>query len=130
MGPGRRLRIAYWPGPGSALQRFGRIRFRARPRLALRPRSAVGNGHRIRFRVRLPGPAAARRLVRIEALAPRGWVPVTEGRTGAGGRFHGSYRFHATTRSRTYRFRALVPKQAGYPYAAGTSRVKRKRVRA
>ena len=46
-----------------------------------------------------------------------------------GRRLPGSYRFHATTERRTYRFRALVPRQAGYPYARGTSRTKRKVVR-
>jgi len=128
-GPARRLRIAYWPAERGAIQRFARIRFRARPRLVLRPRGRLRNGDRLRFGVRLPGPNSERRLVRIEALSHHRWVPVTGGRTGSGGVFRGSYRFHATRGSRTYRFRALVPHQAGYPYATGTSAVMRKRVR-
>jgi hypothetical protein len=127
-GPGRRLRVAYWANDQEALQRFARIRFRARPRLRLSPRHAVRNGDRLGFHVRLPGPDAARRLVRIEALSHHHWVPVTGGRTGSGGVYRGSYRFHATTGTRSYRFRALVPHQTGYPYAAGTSPVKSKRV--
>jgi hypothetical protein len=128
-GPSRRLRVAYWPGQTGAVERFTKIRFRARPRLRLRPRRALRMGDRLRFITRIPGPAAGRRIVRIEALAGRRWVPVASGRTGAGGVYRGSYRFHATTERRTYRFRALVPRQAGYPYARGTSRTKRKVVR-
>ncbi len=127
-GPARRLRVAYWPAARGALQKFARIRFRARPRLALRPHGELQNGDRLRFKAHLPGPDAERRLVRIEALSHHHWVPVTGGRTGSGGTYRGSYRFHATSGSRTYRFRALVPHQSGYPYASGTSAVKRKRV--
>jgi hypothetical protein len=128
-GPGRRLRVAYWANDQRALQRFERIRFRARPRLRLRPRGTLRNGQRVRFVVHLPGPDAGRRLVRIEALSHHHWVPVTGGRTGSRGVYHGTYRFHGTTGTRRYRFRALVPHQTGYPYAAGASSVKRKRVR-
>jgi hypothetical protein len=128
-GPGERLRAAYWPAQRGALQRFARIRFRARPRLRLRPRGALRIGDRLRFAVHLPGPDPQRRIVRIEAISHRHWVPVTGGRTGSGGTYRGSYRFHATRGLRTYRFRAVVPHQAGYPYAAGASPVREKRVR-
>ena len=47
------------------------------------------------------------------------------GLTGAGGIYRARYRFHATTGRRNYRFRAVVPSQAGYPYEAGKSKVKR-----
>ncbi len=127
-GPAQRLRIAYWPGDSGALQRFSRIRFRARPRLALRPHRGLGNGDRLRFLVHLPGPRASHRQVRIEARLRHRWVPVTGGRTGSGGTYRGRYRFHATSGSRSYGFRALVPHQAGYPYAQGASPVKRARV--
>jgi hypothetical protein len=128
-GPGERLRVAYWPAQRGALQRFARIRFRARPRLRLRPHGTLRNGDRLRFAVHLPGPDPQRRLVRIEARSHHHWIPVTGGRTGSRGTYRGSYRFHSTRGSRTYRFRAVVPHQAGYPYASGTSAVREKRVR-
>lgn len=128
-GPARRLRVAYWPGQTGAVERFTKLRFRARPKLGLRPRGKLHTGRRLHFDVGLEGPVAARRLVRIEARSNGRWVPVTGGRTGARGAYHGGYRFHATHGRRVYRFRALVPRQAGYPYAPGTSAVKRKVVK-
>ncbi|MDX6638305.1 MAG: hypothetical protein QOJ01_1816 [Solirubrobacterales bacterium] len=83
----------------------------------------------MRYIARIPGPAASRRIVKIEARADGRWVPVASGRTGARGVYRTSYRFHATTRRRVYRFRALVPRQHGYPYAPGVSAVKRVVVR-
>ena len=100
----------------------------ARARGSLCARRAASKRRQAALVAHLPGPVAEHRLVRIEALAHRRWIPVTGGRTGAAGTYRGSYRFHATSGSRTYRFRALVPHQAGYPYAAGTSAVMRKRV--
>jgi hypothetical protein len=127
-GPTRAIRLAYWGGPDRPLERFLRLRVPARPRLALRPRGTLRNGQRLRFRVALPGPANARRLVKVQARAGRRWVPVSTGRTSRHGFYRAAYRFHATTGTRTYRFRALVPAQRGYPYAAGASRTKRKTV--
>jgi hypothetical protein len=63
--------------------------------------------------------------VRIQARAGHRWIDLRSGLTETDGIFRASYRFRATTGRRTYRFRAVVPKQRGYPYEAGTSRVKR-----
>lgn len=128
-GPNRSVRVAYWPDANAAIERFARLRVRARPRLVLRPRGGIRNGHRLRFSVELPGPANARRLVKVQARAHGRWVPVSTGRTGPRGVYRSGYRFRATTGRRTYRFRALVPSQPGYPYAPGASAVKRKTVR-
>ena len=57
--------------------------------------------------------------------AGRRWLDLRQGRTGRRGTYRARYRFHATTGRRTYAFRAAVPKQSGYPYEAGRSRVKR-----
>jgi hypothetical protein len=127
--PAMRLRIAYWPGAQGALERFDSVRFRARPRLSIRPQGTLHTGDRARFVVGLPAPYEAGRLVRVEARSSGQWIPVTGGRTGAGGVFRGSYRFHATTGRRVYRFRAVVPRQDGYPYGAGVSAVRRVVVR-
>jgi hypothetical protein len=124
-GPSRQVRVAYWPSARAALERYLRLDVPARPRLRLRPGHPVPNRHRVRFQVRLPGPRRAGRRVRVQARAGRRWLDVRSGLTSGRGIFRARYRFHATTARRTYRFRAVVPKQRGYPYEAGTSRVKR-----
>ena len=98
---------------------------RVRPRLVLRPRHALRNGDRVRFEAPLPGPAAAGRRVRIQVRAGGRWLDLRQGRAGGQGTYRARYRFHATTGRRRYAFRAAVPKQSGYPYEAGRSRVKR-----
>jgi hypothetical protein len=128
-GPSRRIRIAYWPTASGALERFTRVRVRARPRLELHPKGKLHNGDRMRMLVRLQTPANARRIVKIEARAAGRWIPVAAGRTGERGVYRTSYRFHATTKRRVYRFRALVPRQRSYPYAPGHSAVKKKVVK-
>ena len=124
-GPSREVRVAYWPSTARAVQRYLDLDVPARPRLRLRPRDAIENGSQVRFHVRLPGPASGRRRVRIQAHAGRRWLELRGGLTGAHGVYRARYRFHATTGRRTYGFRAVVPKQHGYPYEAGKSKVKR-----
>ncbi len=124
-GPSREVRVAYWPSTATALERYLRLDVPARPRMWLRPRHAIENGSRVRFHVRLPGPASERRRVRIQAREGRHWLQLRSGLTDARGVYRARYRFHATTGRRSYRFRAVVPKQRGYPYEAGKSKVKR-----
>ncbi len=124
-GPSRDVRVAYWPSPAGALERYLDLRVPARPLLRLRPRHPVRNGRRVRFEALLPGPGNAGRRVRVQARSGRRWVDVRAGITGRAGAFRASYRFRATTGRRRYRFRAVVPKQRGYPYEAGVSRARR-----
>jgi hypothetical protein len=123
-GPSREVRVAYWPDDSGALERRLVLRVPARPRLVLRPRHDLRNGDRLRFRAVLPGPAPAGRRVRIQARAGRRWLDLRQGRTGSRGIYRTGYRFHATTGRRRYAFRAVVPKQVGYPYEGGRSSVK------
>ncbi|MBA2240542.1 MAG: hypothetical protein H0W09_04765 [Solirubrobacterales bacterium] len=51
------------------------------------------------------------------------------GRTSANGIARARYRFLATTELRHYRFRAVVPRQAGYPYLTGRSASRKVTVR-
>ena len=124
-GPSREVRVAYWPDAHAALERHLDLDVRVRPHLVLRPRHPVRNGDRVRFEVALPGPGAAGRQVRIQVRAGRRWLNLRQGPTGSQGTYRARYRFHATTGRRRYAFRAAVPKQSGYPYEAGRSRVKR-----
>lgn len=124
-GPSREVRVAYWRTPSTAVERYLDLDVAARPRLRLVPDHAIRNGNRVRFEVRLQGPRYAGRRVRIQVRAGRRWIELRQGHTGRRGTYRASYRFHATTGRRRYAFRALVPKQAGYPYEAGHSRVDR-----
>jgi hypothetical protein len=63
--------------------------------------------------------------VRIQVRDGGRWLDLRQGHTGNRGILRARYRFHATTGRRRYAFRAAVPKQSGYPYEAGRSRVKR-----
>jgi hypothetical protein len=124
-GPSRQVRVAYWWNRTSVAERRLRLRMRAHPRLRARPRHRLHNGDAARFAVKLQGPAAERRWVRIQARSGHKWVEVRNGRTNASGIYRARYRFHATTGRRRYRFRAVVPRQRGYPYGRGHSRIRR-----
>ena len=127
-GPSREVRVAHWPGAEGALEAFLTLNSRAVPRLSLRPQRTLRNGERVRFRVSLPGPSAAGRRVEVQARAGGRWLRVGRGRTNHRGGWRGHYRFRSTTGRRTYAFRALVPRQQGYPYEGGPSRIARKTV--
>ena len=124
-GPSREVRVAYWPDRTRAVERHLDLRVRARPRLRLRPAHRIRNGNRVRFEVRLPGPERGHRRVRIQVRSGRRWLELRGGLTGTMGVYRARYRFHATSGRQTYAFRAVVPKQDGYPYEAGRSRVAR-----
>ena len=123
-GPSRQLRLVYRHG-SEVVQRVLTLTVRVRPRLKVGPRAHLRNGQVARFRGKLPGPFAARRIVILQARVGRRWQPFKTARTGPDGRFRARYRFRATTTRRLYRFRALVREQAGYPYARGTSPTRR-----
>jgi hypothetical protein len=123
-GASREIRVAYWPPGGSAVERYLDLDVRARPHLRLRHREPIRNGDRVRFRVRLPGPARAGRRVAIHVRANRRWLDLRGGHTGSRGVYRARYRFHATIGRRRYAFRATVPRQRGYPYEPGGSRIR------
>ena len=91
---------------------------RAKPR-------AVRRGQRVRFSGRLRGgPARRARLVVVQAHDGGRWRTFRTARTGRRGRWVTGYRFSSGAAARRYRFRAVVPRQAGYPYVRGTSRIR------
>ncbi len=100
------------------------FRVRADLSLSVSPRQVGAHG-RISFRGRLiGGPGRAGNQVTIYAVARRGSdrVPVAVLRTDRRGRFLFSYRFQRTFAPFTYRFRAKLPTQVGYPYVGAWSR--------
>jgi hypothetical protein len=99
-----------------------RLRVRAGVRLTIRPRVA-NRGQAIRFSGRLLGaplPRGGKQIVLMARASRGGWVRFNVVRSGAGGRFHATYRFQQPGAAR-YRFRALSLAEAAYPYLAGGS---------
>jgi hypothetical protein len=123
-GPSRRLRVAYRAfdlDPTDAATRDLSLDVHAGITLAIHPRT-VANGHRIVFRGRLRGgPGRRGALVTLQETTPR---PLTFKTVHADrhGRFHAAYRFRYTYQRSRFGFRALVQRQAGYPYLGGRSR--------
>jgi len=130
LGPGanREVRVAHWAGSERVSERHLVLRVRARPRLRVSPGRTLRNGERVRFGVRLHGPRAGGKRVRIEVRSGGRWVLLFARGADSRGHWSGSYRFRNTTGTRTYRFRAVVPRQMRYPYERGTSATRRVRV--
>ncbi len=85
-------------------------------------RRAVRNGQSVRFTGRLGAPPpAAGKLVELQAFYRRQWRTFATVRAGADGRFAHRYRFEATVGRVTYRFRAIVRREAAYPYEQAVS---------
>ncbi|MSO41390.1 MAG: hypothetical protein EXQ70_05760 [Solirubrobacterales bacterium] len=125
-GPSRDIRVAYRADSLQLEQRL-RLAVRANPKLAVSP-ARTRNGRRVRFRGVLPGPSNSGRAVALQALAEGRWLTFAVARSRLRGRFTSGYRFRSTSAPTTYRFRALVKAQAGYPYLQGISRVRTVRI--
>jgi hypothetical protein len=82
------------------------------------------NGQRVAFTGQLPGPRRRGRVVILQAnvKGSRRWITFRRATSAKRGAFQAGYRFHSTTRKTTYRFRAVVPEQAGYPWMQGHSK--------
>ena len=128
-GPNRELLLGY-RHDSAQIGRSVRVFSRVRPSLGVHPRK-LRNGHRIRLRGHLPEPAAAGRVVILQANAPGShrWITFRRATTGGRGYFRSGYRFTSTTRTTRYRFRALVPRQDDYPWLQGHSKPVRVLVR-
>ncbi len=86
----------------------------------------VRNGTRMTFSGRVLAEGTSRRaLVTIYSLSSgsRSRIPVETVRADSAGRFVYRYRFSYLDAPTTFRFIAVVPKQIGFPYLEGTSRV-------
>jgi hypothetical protein len=121
-GPNQKILVGYRHDSFQISQTLS-MRIHARPTLRARPRR-LKNGQRVVLRGKLPEPAAAGRVVVLQAGVPgsRRWITFRKATTRRRGHFKATYHFTSTTRRITYRFRALVPRQAGYPWNQGASR--------
>jgi hypothetical protein len=63
------------------------------------------------------------KLVEMQAYFRGRWRTFSTVRAGAKGRWRFPYRFGGTVGQVTYRFRARLPAEGGYPFIGGSSRV-------
>lgn len=127
-GPNRRLLVGYRHDSfqvGRSINYYAH----AKPTLRLRP-SRVKAGGTIRIRGRLPQPQAGGRVVVLQAsgLRSKHWYTFRRATTNRKGYFRARYRFDATSRTTTYRLRAVVPRQRGYAWEEGHSKPARVKV--
>jgi hypothetical protein len=121
-GPSQRLYFVHRGSDGAAT---GTVLQRVRASVAMTTsRRSLRTGHTVTFRGRLRGRPVPRRgvLVQIQARRPTGWQTFGTATTNRRGRFRFRYRFVRTRGVQRYTFRALVQRQATYPYTTGTSR--------
>jgi hypothetical protein len=94
----------------------------------MRPaRRRLRNGDRLVLHGRVPGPIPQGGvIVQLKTWRPdkHAWQVFSNPHTRANGTFRGTYEFTRVPPGVfRYRIRAVVPAQAGYPYALGRSRV-------
>ena len=93
---------------------------------SIRPdRQSLLNGQQVRFSGRVitrPLPAKGK-LIEMQAHFRGRWRTFSTVRAGPGGRWRFPYRFGGTVGRVTYRFRARLPAEGGYPFISGNSRV-------
>jgi hypothetical protein len=120
-GPSREVVVVYQGGLGEATAAV-RYFAPAGPTLRVAPRRTRNKGRPVRFWGKLPGPQAPGRVVVLQAArGSDGWITFRQMTTDSEGRFESSYLFNRTFYDYTYTFRALVPRQAGYPWFTGAS---------
>jgi hypothetical protein len=127
-GPSNDFRVAAWQG-AAAIEHHLTLLVKAKPKLKIKGKARPGK--RLRLRVALNPPAIAGKDVRIQAKSNAGWVgvPRCSGETNAAGRFGCRAKVPRGTSGAKLVYRAVVPREAGYPYLRGHSRVKSKRIR-
>lgn len=88
-------------------------------------RTHLLNGEAVTFtgRVRTGPVPKAGKLVEVQAYFRGRWRTFSTTRTDRAGRWRFPYRFGATTGVVRYRFRAVLPREGGYPFAGGRTRV-------
>jgi hypothetical protein len=94
----------------------------ARPTIRISP-STVRQGGEIRIRGKLPGPRSGGRVIDLQASALHSsrWYLFGQATTNRHGVYRSSYSLDETTRTTTYRIRAVAPRQQGLPWEEGAS---------
>jgi hypothetical protein len=121
-GPNRELTVGY---RHDTLQVAREVRYYAHARASMRvSKPEVANGERVRFWGQLPGPNGGGRVVVLQAgtVGSKRWITFRRATADEHGVFQAGYRFNSTTQRTRYHFRAVVPRQAGYPWVEGHSK--------
>jgi hypothetical protein len=122
-GPSRTVRYRY-DGTNTVKPAAAQLRTKVRAAARLGAnRRRLRNGQAVRFTGRLLGrpiPSAGK-VVSLQARVGRRWRTFATPRANAKGVFRHRYRFTATTGLRRYAFRAVVAREAAYPYERGVS---------
>lgn len=120
-GPSRRVFFVHRTGNGSVVGSVA-VRVRAPVELQGNPLSLV-NGQTLTMRGRLLSPPFPKRggLIELQAYRETGWQTFATTNSNRRGRFAYRYTFSRTTGVQHYLLRARVPKQANYPFEAGSS---------
>jgi len=94
-------------------------------------RRRLRNGQTVRFSGKLLGKPipAEGKVVALQAKVGREWRTFANPRANSRGAFKHRYRFTSTTGLKRYAFRAVVAREAAYPYEAGKSPIVRVTVR-
>jgi hypothetical protein len=130
-GPSRTLRFR-WPGTGTVRPASADIPVVVPARSSISvDRRRVRNGDTVTFRGRLRGRPLpdGGKLVDLQVRLRGRWRTFATPRADSGGRWAFAYRFEATRGLVRYRFRALIRREAAYPYELGYSRAVRVTVR-
>ncbi|MDA0166292.1 hypothetical protein OM076_38865 [Solirubrobacter ginsenosidimutans] len=131
-GPARSIRFRY-AGTPTVRGRNDDVALRVRASSTLRPsRRNVVNGEYVTFRGRLAGgwipPTGA--LVELQVRSRGQWRTFAQPRASAKtGRYTYRYRFETVRGRASFKFRARIRQQPGFPFVTGTSRAVRVQVR-
>lgn len=125
-GPGRTIRVAYRATSGTpGFNAVADIEVTVRSKTSLRKnRSFLRNGQTVRFSGRILSRPVPREGVGIDLQAKvgSGWQTFKTVKTTGDGRWHARYTFTSTTGLQTYRFRARVRGDSGFPFTPSTSK--------
>jgi hypothetical protein len=127
-GPNRRLQFSYTPySDDSVPSATATAVIAIRPHIVLLiNKHRTSNGRTIQWKGMIAGGPYPHNGITLDVEVREGnnqWLLFHQIVTEGDGRFHYSYKFHATTEPTTYPFRVALPDNgsAGYPYAAGPS---------
>jgi hypothetical protein len=130
-GPSRTIRITYSGAP-QIRSATRMLWLNVRSKTSLRPnhhRLLTGETVTFHGRIKTGRIPSTGKLVEMQVHVRGRWRTFATTRATRRGTWRLQYRFDGTVGSVTYRFRALVPPEAGYPFAPGHSRVARVHVR-
>jgi Bacterial Ig-like domain len=130
-GPSRSIKIRY-AGTAQIRSATENLNLNVRSKTSMRPnhRRRV-NGESVRFHGRIKTGRIPKdgKIVEVQVWVRGKWRTFATTRAGQRGMWTYDYRFDGTRGNQTYRFRARVPRETGYPFATGRSGVVRVRVR-